>query len=373
MLFSACLVVMLNLIFLCASLKAQVASDVCSALPRVSVPEEDRPTLNDVLATGVVLKGGPNRAPSELPAYGARTSCDGESLYYSNDPKRFVKARACVLAKLGLFRAGALDVSAAQSAAAGGATEPADIDREGLVLAMVYANGEGVRRNLPLARLFLCEYGQGIGSDTASEHLKKFDSLVLAGQRLDMCGKEIDFGRGVAYDCLRMEQGRREDEVRQLENAILATTPSAVRTSFLQLRQAWRDFHSAYGSMDGALCDGGTGCGPITEHDDLQLTGSWFAALKAIRAGTPPAMDAKPADLEKLDKDLNEHYRASLDRFTDCKFPTHCVAPTIRAADHAWLAYREAWVRFGAIRWPALPADQWRAWQTAEWAPMLTP
>ena len=233
-----------------------------------------------------------------------------------------------------------MDVSAAQSAAAGGATEPADIDREGLVLTMVYANGEGVRRNLPLARQFLCDYGQGIGSDTASEQLKKFDSLMLAGKRLDMCGNEIAFGRGVAFDCLGMEQGRREDDVRHLENAILATAPAAVRASFLQLRKAWIDFHSAYGSMDGAICDGGTGCGPITEQDDLQFTASWFAALKAIRAGTPPAMNAKPTDLEKLDKDLNERYRASLNEFKDCMSPTNCVAPTIRATDHAWLAYR---------------------------------
>jgi len=367
------LVITLILISFCSSLRAQEPPDACAALPKVSVPEEDRPTLDDVRATEITEPSPPDQSRS-IPRR-VRTFCDGESLYYSKDSKHFTKARACILGKLGLFRAGTspTDAATAQSLATGGATQPADIDREGLVLVMVYANGDGVRRNLPLARQFLCEYGPGIESDTGSEQLIKFDALLRDGKHFDMCGDDIAFGRGVAFDCLGMEQGRREDEVRRLENAILASASAAARASFLQLRSDWRDFHSAYSSMDGAICDGGTGCGPITEQDDLQFTASWLAALKKIRAGTPPALDAKPADQEKLDKNLNEHYRASLDEFKDCISPTNCVAPTIRAADRAWLAYREAWVRFGAVRWPALPADQWRAWQTAEWSPMLTP
>ena len=75
-------------------------------------------------------------------------------------------------------------------------------DRKGLVLAMACANGEGVRENLPLARRFLCEYGGGIGSDTSAEELPQFYTLTRSGQRFDMCGKQIDFGRGVDYDCL---------------------------------------------------------------------------------------------------------------------------------------------------------------------------
>jgi hypothetical protein len=361
------------LIFSCSNLRAQAMPDACAVLPNVSVPEEDRPTLDDVRATEITEPSPPDQSQSIPPR--VRTFCDGESLYYSKDSRHFTKARACVLGKLGLFRAGTspTDAATAQSVVTGGATQPADIDREGLVLVMVYASGEGVRRNLQLARRFLCEYGPGIESDTGSEQLIKFDALLRDGKHFDMCGDGIAFGRGVAFDCLGMEQGRREDEVRRLENVVLASASSAARASFLQLRSAWRDFHFAYSSMDSAICDGGTGCGPITEQDDLQFTASWLAALKKIRAGIPPALNAKPADQEKLDKNLNEHYRASRDEFKDCVAPTNCVVPTMRAADRAWLAYREAWVRFGAVRWPALPADQWRAWQTAEWSPMVTP
>lgn len=228
------LVITLILISFCSSLRAQEPPDACAALPKVSVPEEDRPTPNDVRDTEVTLPRAPDRRQS-MPSQEI-TFCNGETLYYGKDSKRFTRARACVLGKLGLFRAGTspADAAAAQSVATGFATPPVDIDREGLVLAMVYANGEGVRRNLPLARQFLCEYGPGIESDTGSEQLIKFDALLREGKHFDMCSDEISFGRGVAFDCLGMEQGRREDEVRRLENAILASASSAARASFLQ-------------------------------------------------------------------------------------------------------------------------------------------
>ena len=353
---------------------AQQPPQACAAASAISVPEQDRPTLDDVRAAGVVILEYTPTPPSEGATRIRQTYCNGESLYYSADPSRFQHARSCVLAKLGLFRAGTPSdqARAAQSAAAGGATFPAGIDREGLVLAMVYANGEGVRKNLPLARRFLCEYGDGIGSDTNAEELTKFDALTSSGQRFDMCGKQIDFGRGVDYDCLGFQQDRRDKEVQLREAAILKTTSPPVRAAFVELRRAWEAFHSAYGAMDSAICDGGTGCGPITENDDLKFTGSWLAALKNIEAGTPPATHADAAKFSMLDRDLNEKFRASLKFYTEGTSAEEGLTPAVREADRKWLIYREAWVHFGALRWPDLPSDQWRAWQTLEWVPYVS-
>jgi hypothetical protein len=38
----------------------------------------------------------------------------------------------------------------------------------------------------------------------------------------------------------------------------------------------------------------------------------------------------------------------------------------IQAARHAWLRYRDAWVEFGKVRYPAVPAHAWRAWFTRQ-------
>ena len=128
-----------------------------------------------------------------------------------------------------------------------------------------------------------------------------------------------------------------------------------MRAAFVELRKAWEEFHSAYGAMDGAICDGGTGCSPILEEDDLQFTVLWLAALKDIEAGTAPATHADAAKFSILDRELNEKYRASFKFYTENLSAEGGIAPALCEADRKWLVYREAWVRFGALRWPDLP------------------
>jgi uncharacterized protein YecT (DUF1311 family) len=41
-------------------------------------------------------------------------------------------------------------------------------------------------------------------------------------------------------------------------------------------------------------------------------------------------------------------------------------AERIRNTERAWLAYREAWVEFGGLKWPKVSADSWRTWLTQE-------
>ena len=38
----------------------------------------------------------------------------------------------------------------------------------------------------------------------------------------------------------------------------------------------------------------------------------------------------------------------------------------IKIAQRAWLHYREAWVKFGEVKYPAVSADSWRTWLTQE-------
>ncbi len=352
---------------------AQQAHDACDLLPMVAVPERDRPTLAEAASANVPLPASANR--DRAPWDQATTACYPVSLYYSHSPEHFQKARYCVLAMLGLFRdpVDPAKVKAAQRAASGGATDPEDIDAmDGMVLAMLYGNGEGVARNLPLARQFVCQYAGGIESDEPAQLLKGFDRIVSQGGHFDVCDNSGgSYGREAGYVCLGLQQDKRAEEISQLETAIAATSTPQMKASFLALRSAWQTFHKAYGTMDVALCDGGTGCGPITEDDDLKVTASWLAALKGIQNGVAPASDTDPSTLNQLDRNLNAKYHEALAEFKDCE-GDQCFAPQIRDADKAWLKYREAWVEFGALRWPSIPADQWRAWQTAIWAPLLS-
>ncbi|HEY0795611.1 MAG TPA: hypothetical protein VGD64_07500 [Acidisarcina sp.] len=355
----------------CLSAIAQKLPDGCDRLQPVSVPEGDRPTLADAKSAGVKvelaqLPESARRAPDPS------TGCSGIALYYGNVPGHFVKARSCVLSQLGIFRKDVTEAEAkaAQRIAAGGAAEPSDAD--GLVLAMLYGNGEGVRRNLPLAGTFICQYSEGIESAPASQHLQEFRKIIARGGQFDVCAEGgVSFGRSTNYICLGLEQERVARETDRAEAAVLAVSTPTLKASFLDLRSTWRQFHQAYGEMEDRLCDGGTGCGPITESDDLMLMRSWLAGLQSIRNGSPPALRFKASDFLKLDADLNAQYRGKLDEVKDCG-DHPCIGPSIRIADRAWMKYREAWVRFGKLRWPAVPADEWRAWLTTEWIALLT-
>ncbi len=354
--------------------EARQVQDSCDQLPQVDVPEQDWPTLAQAYSANVPIPKA-DRDPTPPPGEPeATTWCDAVSLYYSNSPAHFEKARYCVLANFGLLR-GTVDpakIKMAQKAASGGATDPEMIDEmSGLVLAMVFGNGEGVARNLPLARQFLCQYSGGIQGEDPAQHLVEFDRMVKLGERLDVCADGGGgFGREANYVCLGLEQDQRAKEIQRLETEVTTSSTPGIKDSFLALVSAWEKFHKAYGAMDSAMCDGGTGCGPYTRDDDLKTTSSWLAALESIQRGVAPASGADPSKFAQFDRDLNRQYRETLDKSKGCA-SQDCFAMQVRVADRAWLEYREAWVRFGALRWPAIAADQWRAWQTAIWSSLL--
>ncbi len=350
---------------------AQQPADACTVLPHAEVPEGDRPTVADVRAAGVPVDVAPvyTLPTGTTPP---QTRCSAIDLYYGSEPDHVHKARSCVLAQLGLLQRDVAPAraKAVQSLAAGGSTVPDDIDsNDGLVLAMIYGNGEGVERNLPLARQFICSYSDGIESASPAEHLQEFNKLMADGGRFSLCTeKGSSYGRSADYVCLGIQIRKMAKEVQEQEAAVDAATAPALKPSFRALTKSWKDFHDSYGLMSQTVCDGGTGCGPITEADDLAMMRAWLAALKSIRGGSPPAAGASAAAFQGLDRQLNGKYRDDL-----AQFKTGCegCSESIRQADRDWLVYRDAWVRYGTQRWPATPADQWRAWQTSAWADLL--
>jgi hypothetical protein len=64
-----------------------------------------------------------------------------------------------------------------------------------------------------------------------------------------------------------------------------------------------------------------------------------------------------PDEFNKADFDLNAAYRDALSRTN---------SPQLRKIERAWLAYRDAWVDYAALRWPSSSADSWRTWLTLE-------
>lgn len=330
-----------------SSVNAQSKPGKCDALPSVEVPEQDRPTKDEArLVTG----------------------CDALDLYYSDSPRHFEKARFCVLA--------GLDLISKEGAPADSSVGPSSVDgADVLTLAMIYANGEGVRRNLPLARQFVCQDGDGVAIPSVDEMLDEFDNAVKNTGRFDACANGSgDFGRRFSYLCLGLQNTQASTEIRNRQKAISASLSPMLKASFLALRAAQQKFQEAFLKMQGDGCEGGSGCGPIMEDYELAVARSWLAALKSIQTNSPPCSGVSASAFEKLDAKINQLYKKMLkDNAGQTAYLSGAsIASSDRDADRAWLAYRDAWVRFGQLRWPGTPADQWRAWQTQEWISLLS-
>jgi uncharacterized protein YecT (DUF1311 family) len=210
--------------------------------------------------------------------------------------------------------------------------------------------------------------------------LDEFNTTVKNTDRFDACagGDGGDFGRRFGYLCLGIQNSQASAEISSREKAILAGLSPALKASFMALRTAHNKSQEAYSDMRGQACDGGTGCGPILEDDDLAVARSWLGALKAIQTGSPPCSSVSASAFVKIDGELNQRYKEMLNLDAQIAADVPSSSPGVsmvsldRDADRAWLAYRDAWVRFGQLRWPAIPADQWRAWQTQEWISLLS-
>jgi hypothetical protein len=340
------------------SVGAQVRPEKCDLIPHVNVPVEDLPTAGDKSASCDAL-GHYNRDDP---------SCDALSLYYSDLPRHVERARYLVFSELGLFgkNNAPADPLAAQTT----------VGADALVLAMIYASGEGVTRNLPLARQFVCQDSDDTATPSTDEMLHEFDDQVKKNGRFDACEDGgAGFGRSFNYQCLGLQEQRALEEIHQREESILTSSSPPLKTSFMGLRAAYKEFQNAYSDMRSTGCEGGTGCGPISEGYDRAVERTWLAALTAIQAGSPPCSTANAAQFAQLDSELNRQYREGLKgTYMDVNAGDQLkpIAPFVRAADRAWLKYRDAWVAFGQLRWSGVPADQWRAWQTKVWIDLLT-
>ena len=353
------------------ALPQTATQNACEFGLKIEVPEGDRPTLEDIRAAGVRwgIQDNPGPGMFVRPSAADRY-CDASRFYYfSQTPERFQHARVCVLAKLGLFRrdVDSMQAKAAQSAVSGGATDPGIGDPDGLILAMLYGNGEGVRRNLLLAEQFLCEYGGGIGGDSPEELLLQFHQIVESGKHYDVCENEAgDFGRSTTFFCLGIQIEKVSGEIRRQQTAITASNPPPVKAAFTSLEAAQHNFLKAYTTVESDACGGGTGCGVGGEADELLMQRSWSDALKAVRAGKAPAAGSSASAFADLDRELKKDDQQMMQGLE----PLESVG-SARTVARAWVNYRESWVRFGVLRWPGIPRDQWRSWITGVYLKIL--
>jgi len=262
-------------------------------------------------------------------------SCDSAALYYGiGAPRDVVRARLCA----------ASEVAAGDDQILGGSA----------ILTMIYANGEGVPRDPDLAAHFACVSAFA----PAERDLRVAHALHLGpGERLDFCD---DVTSGMMSGVCASLQERIAAQARaEREAKAVAALPAAAREKLPALEAARDRYIEARVGNEIDLT--GTMRAALQIGEEARLRDAYVAALeRALSPDFPPAADE--AAYARADAELNATYK-KLMAGQDTPYTTISRAGR-RATERAWLAYRDAWVSFGAAARPEVPASAWLTWAT---------
>lgn len=274
------------------------ALDECPRFERVQVPAADLPTAAERQA----FTAAPRACSDFLHGFGVK-----------KDP---VQARKCCLAKDACF------------------TD----------LAMIYANGWGVKRNYDLAARFACQAegvapAEGLGM---LEHIRLMREDPSANA-LDFCD-HVTSGAGMAY-CAGLEEQLQEQGREARLAALEKGWNPATRKGFAALRRAAGKFFEEEASLQSDASRGGSIQGSEFVASRHQLHKQFVDAVE--RANTPPELSASEEALKQADAELNTVYRAKM------AAGDATARQLLKTAQRAWIPYRDAWVKFQQARWGA--------------------
>ncbi|HEU0098332.1 MAG TPA: lysozyme inhibitor LprI family protein [Allosphingosinicella sp.] len=307
----------------------ETSKAICRKLRDREPPASDRPDP----ATAESLKG-----------------CDSEALYYGiGMPADPVKARQCA------FLEAERDVGTVFS----GRT----------MLMTIYANGRGAKRDLDVAAHLACGIdGAPMESHGRVTHLAELKAKGWKGEDFHFCD-DITSGLAMGY-CEDHEAGIAGALRERALAAMAAGWTGAQKQAFARLRSAHAAYAEAHGSGEVDLS--GTARAAMAIAAEESLRDELVETLERLRSGR--ALPTPASRLEAEDAALNAAYRKRLREVGgEDSGPGAVTADGIRAAERAWLRYRDSFLAFAAIRFPNVPRDELAAWLTRQRTARLTP
>lgn len=281
-------------------------------------------------------------------------SCNSEALYYGFAGKPdYVDARQCAYLERAL-----------------GVPRPIS---GSIVLSMIYANGVSVKRNLQLATKFACEAG-GAPMEINARISDLNDRAAVTAQPLppfDFCD-DITSGH-MAGVCTGVAASYRDAGRDRVLVQIASTYTPIQRVAFAALRDAAANYFNKHAINEVDLV--GTERGVFWIEDIEHSWDGFLRDLRAMEADGLPSADGTAVD--HADARMKALYQLVLADPSLRRQPPRELPPPgipvmgrtvsregIRADRDLWLAYRDAWLHFAAVRKPALSHDTVQAWIT---------
>ena len=302
-----------------------------------SQSDEPSPECKKYLATPLPAEATQIPAPKTWP------NCNSYKLYSGIGTKvDYAAARKCAWAER-LSRSSELETDNYLAGQVGGTS----------MLVTLYANGEGVAQNKPLALRLACE------DDLDKDGLKKIESLPASPlsekEKYDRCEfayTTIEMNFCVVWDS-EISQQRRNDAL----DAISSHWPADQKAAFTQLLTAKETYVEAHG--DGETYLGGTIHTLRVFGVEADLRNKFLDAVKEFESGRLPK--GTQSDFKRADTELNSTYRKALELAAaqDDGDDGNIQPKGIRQAERAWLHYRDAWVAFAKLRYPGTDSSAW--------------
>jgi uncharacterized protein YecT (DUF1311 family) len=305
------------------------------------------PAFAEVVNVGDWPCEGVERAPPE-PSGSDDAKCDSIATYYGIGRRRdFVAARACAQAERATH-------------------EFFGIDGPG-VLMMVYANGEGVPRDLDRARAYACE----LGWEGLEDRLGRLDEMARQThpEPIGVCDHAVG---AQTIACTALSTDRQAAELDARYAALAHAWPPEQQRNLARLRKAATSYFNDVVYAQGGLPPAYPAA--MAMLDASAREEALFERIVAIARAPVPSVPEQKATT--ADQELNEAYRALMRTLRDLDGKAQCGgssvdATEIRDVQRLWIAYRDAWIAFGMTRHPQSAAAGWNEALTRERAQEL--
>ncbi len=224
------------------------------------------------------------------------------------------------------------------------------------MLAVLYANGEGIERDLRLAGRFVCEAeGAPKEIEIRLEHIESLrENAQSAESKFDFCDDMTSgFTEGfcAAYGS-EIEDQRREGSIKSITSQFTSAQLEAFN-SLLKSESSYAHAHAA-----GEVDTSGTARAMYQIDAEDTLRDDFMEAIRMFESGEYPKGSDK--DFQDADARLNSAYRKALSDAEQHKADYGAVQPDgIRNAERAWLKYRDAWLAFAKLRYPNVKDQAW--------------
>lgn len=238
------------------------------------------------------------------------------------------------------------------------------IEGGSLTLAMIYANGIGVKRNIAVALRFVCE---AENTDAVIdylfeplEHEAKSPPPATMRDYFTVCSYEG--GTPEADICGGWdEQVKNADRKREISKIVSSWTSAEQRAAFSRLESAADKYFRSHAR--GELNRAGTIRGIHATEELGDFRDEFVKNLRQLREGR--LKRSTHADFLSADQRLNLTYRSLMARARAHEKEYGAVEPEdIQSTERAWIEYRDRWVDLARLVRPDVSPDDWLTWLT---------